>query len=159
MTAPNLLLFPAMAVLAVLAGGCAYSASGQSYPRHDTRVAYEVEYGEVLSARAVTIEGDASLIGVWGGAEVGRSVGDTTATRAIGSVAGAVAGAAIERQVTAEEGLEITVLLDGDTTIAVVQAADVRFAPGERVRVLFGPYDEARVVPWYGERPSAQAAR
>ena len=123
MTAAKLLLIPA---IAVIAGGCAYSASGQSYPRHDTRVAYDVEYGEVLSVRGV---------------------------------AGAVAGAAIERKVTAEEGLEITVRLDGDTTIAVVQAADVRFVPGERVRVLFGPYDEARVIPWYGEHPSARASR
>lgn len=144
MTAGNLLLIPA---IAVIAGACAYSASGQSYPRHETRVAYDVEYGEVVSARAVEIEGDASLIGIWGGAEVGRAVGDTSATRAVGTVAGAVAGQAIERKITAEEGLEIIVRLDRDATIAVVQAADVEFVPGERVRVLFGPVGEARVTP------------
>ena len=144
MTAGSLLLIPA---IAAIASACAYSASGQSYPRHETRVAYDVEYGEVVSARAAEIEGDASLIGVWGGAEVGRAVGNTSVTRAVGTVAGAVAGHAIERKITAEEGLEIVVRLDRDDTIAVVQAADVEFVPGERVRVLFGPFGEARVTP------------
>lgn len=144
MTAGNLLLIPA---IAVISSACAYSASGQSYPRHETRVAYDVEYGEVVSTRAVEIEGDASLIGVWGGAEVGRSVGNTSVTRAVGTVAGAVAGHAIERTITAEKGLEIVVRLDKDDTIAVVQAADVEFVPGERVRVLFGNFGEARVTP------------
>jgi outer membrane lipoprotein SlyB len=144
MRAVNLLLITAMAVIT---SACAYSASGQSYPRHETRLAYDVEYGEVVSARAVDIEGGASLIGLWGGAEVGRAVGNTSVTRAVGSVAGAVAGQAIERKITSEEGLEIIVRLDRDDTIAVVQAADVEFAPGERVRVLFGPVGEARVTP------------
>lgn len=144
MTTGNLLLIPA---IAVIASACAYSASGQSYPRHETRVAYDVEYGEVVSARAVEVEGYGSLIGVWGGAEVGRAVGNTSVTRAAGTVAGAVVGHAIERKITAEEGLEIIVHLDGDDTIAVVQATDVEFVPGERVRVLFGPFGEARVTP------------
>ena len=48
---------------------------------------------------------------------------------------------------TGEDGLEIIVRLDEYRTIAVVQAADVVFVPGERVRVLFGPYDTARVAP------------
>lgn len=144
MTARNLVLLP---TLAMLASGCAYSASGQSYPRYDTRTLYDVEYGEVVSTREVTIEGDPSLIGVWGGAEIGRSVGNTGVSRAIGGVAGAVAGAAIERKVTAQEGLEITVRLENDRTIAVVQAADVGFEAGQRVRVLIGPFDEARVSP------------
>jgi outer membrane lipoprotein SlyB len=144
MMAGRLLLIPA---IAVMASACAYSASGQSYPRHETRVAYNVEYGEVVSARAVEIEGDASLIGVFGGAEVGRAVGDTSVARAVGTVAGAVAGQAIERRITAEDGLEIIVRLESDDTIAVVQAADVEFVPGERVRVLFGPVGEARVTP------------
>jgi outer membrane lipoprotein SlyB len=66
--------------------------------------------------------------------------------RAVGGVAGAVAGQAIERKVTAEEGLEITVLLDSSETVAVVQARDVEFASGDRVRVLFGSDGSARVT-------------
>ena len=137
-----------------LSSGCAtYSASGSSYPRYETRTAYDVEYGEVVATRIVEIEGDASIIGVWGGSEVGRAVGGTVGdgdtqrvARALGSVAGAVAGEAIEKKITAEDGLEITVRLDNSDTIAVVQAQDVLFAPGDRVRVLFGPRGSTHVT-------------
>ena len=137
-----------------LSSGCAtYSASGSSYPRYETRTAYDVEYGEVVATRIVEIEGDASFIGVWGGSEVGRAVGGTVGdgdtqrvARALGSVAGAVAGEAIEKKITAEDGLEITVRLDNSDTIAVVQAQDVLFAPGDRVRVLFGPRGSTHVT-------------
>jgi outer membrane lipoprotein SlyB len=149
MTPIRLVLISAIAV-AVCA--CASSSSGRSYPRYQTRAAYDVEYGEVVGTRIVEIEGDASFIGVWGGSEVGRALGSTVedrstrrVARAVGGVAGAVAGQAIERKVTAEEGLEITVLLDSSETVAVVQARDVEFAPGDRVRVLFGSDGSARV--------------
>jgi outer membrane lipoprotein SlyB len=56
-----------------------------------------------------------------------------------------VAGQAIERKITEEEGLEITVRLDSSSTIAVVQAHDLLFTPGERVTVLFGPDGSTRV--------------
>ena len=135
-------------------GGCATrSASGSSYPRYETRTAYDIEYGEVVATRVVEIEGDASYIGVWGGAEVGRAAGSTVAdgnsgrvARAVGGVAGAVAGEAIEKKITTEDGLEITVRLDSSNTIAVVQERDVLFAPGDRVRVLFGPRGSTRIT-------------
>lgn len=143
-------LIPVLGLLAI--GGCALSSSGKSYPRYETRTALDVAYGEVVETRFVEIEGDASFIGVWGGAEVGRAIGSTVDGRdtrrvaqAVGSVAGAVAGEAIERKITEEEGLEITVRLDSSDTIAVVQAQDVQFTPGQRVRVLFGPGGSARV--------------
>ncbi len=147
-------LLPILGILA-MASGCALSSSGQSYPRYETRTAYDVAYGEVVETRQVEIEGDASFIGVWGGAEVGRAIGSTVdggrdtrrVVSAVGSVAGAVAGEAIERKITEEDGLEITVRLDNSDTIAVVQAMDVEFSPGERVRVLFGPGGSARVSP------------
>ena len=150
----NTRLVLASCVLA-LSNGCAtYSASGSSYPRYETRTAYDVEYGEVVATRSVEIEGDASYIGVWGGSNVGRAVGGTVGdgdtrrvARAVGGVAGAVAGEAIEKKVTAEDGLEITVRLDSSDTIAVVQAQDMIFAPGDRVRVLFGPDGSTRVTP------------
>jgi outer membrane lipoprotein SlyB len=140
-----------LAVTSVLSA-CAYSSSGQSYPRTQTRIAYDVEYGEVVSTRVVKIEGDASYISSWGGAEVGRAIGSTVddrgtrrIARAVGGVAGAVAGQAIERKITAEDGIEITVELDSNSTVAIVQAQDVAFSPGQRVRVLFGSDGSARV--------------
>lgn len=144
MKAGNLLL---LALAAVVAGGCAYSTSGQSYPQHETRALYTVEYGEVVRTRTVEIEGYSSPIGVWGGAAAGSTIGGADAVRIVGGVAGAAIGEAIEREIRTRDGLEITVLLERKDTIAVVQAADLAFAPGDRVQVLFGPYGEARVRP------------
>ena len=61
-----------LCALAMSSGCATYSASGSSYPRYETRTAYDVEYGEVVATRSVEIEGDASIIGVWGGSEVGQ---------------------------------------------------------------------------------------
>ena len=135
--------------------GCArYSASSQVYPRYETRTAYDVEYGEVLGVREVQIEGYSTVIGRWGGAIVGDAIGSTVDGRSARRVAragdaadGAIAGEAIEREMTSEVGLEITVQLAGGGTVAVVQARDILFAPGDRVRVLFGPEGSARVTP------------
>ncbi len=143
-------------VIAALLSGCATSSSsGNVYPRQDTRTAYNVEYGEVVATRIVEIEGETSFVGLWGGATVGRAAGGALSgngdtrrvAQAVGGVAGAVAGEAIEKEVTAEDGLEITVRLDNSDTIAVVQERDLLFAAGDRVRVLFGPRGEARVTP------------
>jgi outer membrane lipoprotein SlyB len=135
-------------------GGCArYSASSQVYPRHETRTAYQVEYGDVVAVSEVEIEGYSTFIGRWGGAVVGDAIGGTVSgrgsrrvARAVGSVAGAVVGEAIEREATAETGLEITVQLANGDMIAVVQAADIPFAPGDPARILFGPEGSARVT-------------
>jgi outer membrane lipoprotein SlyB len=54
----------------------------------------------------------------------------------LGSVAGGVAGQAVEQAATRQPGLEITVKLDSGRMIAVTQAADENFRPGDRVRVL-----------------------
>jgi outer membrane lipoprotein SlyB len=95
--------------------------------------------------RFVVIEGTKTAVGPAAGAAVGgiagRSVGDG-AVRDIatvaGGVAGGIAGAATEEAVTRRQGVEVTVRLDNGKIIAVVQevAANVRFSPGDRVRVL-----------------------
>jgi outer membrane lipoprotein SlyB len=64
---------------------------------------------------------------------------------ALGGLGGQLAGEAIERKVTEELGLEIMVALDSNRTIVIVQAQDVHFAVGERVRILYGPDGSARV--------------
>lgn len=139
-------------MIATVVSGCAHSSSGQSYPRHQTRTAYDVEHGEVVATRVVEIEGDSSYIGSWHGASIGRALGYTLgdgyqswALAALGGLGGTLAGEAIERKVTEEQGLEITVALDSNRTIAIVQARDVDFAVGERVRILYGPDGSARV--------------
>ena len=54
----------------------------------------------------------------------------------LGSVVGGIAGNAAEQTATRQAGYEITVRLDGGRVIAVTQATDERFSPGDRVRVL-----------------------
>lgn len=143
----------AFVVVAALSG-CASSLSGGAYSRDQARVAQEVEYGRVEAVRGVAIEGTKSNIGTGAGAiaggVAGAGIGSGSTTRTIGALAGAIiggmAGAAAEEGITRQDGLEITVRLDSGRTIAVVQAADVQFRPGDRVRVLYGRDGTTRVT-------------
>ncbi|TQV62766.1 MAG: glycine zipper 2TM domain-containing protein [Halothiobacillaceae bacterium] len=142
-------------LVVALAGlsGCASSLSGSAYSRDQARVAQDVEYGRVEAVRVVAIEGTKSNIGAGAGAiaggVAGSGISSGTTTRTVGALAGAViggmAGAAAEEGITRQNGLEITVRLDSGRSIAVVQAADVVFHPGDRVRVLHGRDGATRI--------------
>lgn len=144
-------------LLLVLVGtvaGCAnQSLSGETYSRHQARQAMKVHEAEVLYVTTVTIDGTTSQIGRIGGGGIGyaagRSVGSGDGRRvagAAGAVAGAVAGEAIEKKVTEEQGFEIHVELRNGDIVAIVQATDIEFYPGERVHVLMSRGGAARVV-------------
>lgn len=139
--------------LAVAAAGCTLPSRGDVYSRDEARTAWNVRYGKVVDVDEVTIEGRRSQLGRVGGGlvgyEAGRTVGAGTGARvagAVGAVAGAVAGEAIEEGMTRQKGLQITVELDGGSTIAVVQAADQRFSVGEKVKVYSRRDGAARVA-------------
>ncbi|MBT9611668.1 MAG: glycine zipper 2TM domain-containing protein [Burkholderiales bacterium] len=129
----------------VFLAGCPASTSGGAYSREQARTPQEVQMGVVESVREVQIEGTKTPIGPAAGAvvggvagsSVGRGKGSTIGT-VIGAVAGGLAGGALEEGVTRSKGLEITVKLDNGKFIAVTQAADEVFRPGERIRVLTG---------------------
>lgn len=143
----------AVVAVAVLSG-CASSLSGGTYSRDQARVAQDVEYGRVEAVRVAVIEGTKSNIGTGAGAiaggVAGAGIGSGTTTRTVGALAGAIiggmAGSAAEEGITRQDGLEITVRLDSGRTIAVVQAADVQFRPGDRVRVLHSRDGTTRVT-------------
>ena len=129
-----------LATLAMLAGGCASdNLSGKRVSRSDTRQAYRLEYGRVVAVEPVRIEGEATSLGTTGGGLVGYSVGRSgdggRVAGAVGAVAGAVTGQKVEEKLTEADGLQITVDMDGGGTIVVIQADDVAFVEGERVRV------------------------
>jgi outer membrane lipoprotein SlyB len=138
-------LFVAVLALSgvVFLSGCASSLSSGAYSRDSARQMQTVYYGTVESVRTVQIEGTKSGIGTGAGAvaggvlghEVGEGSGKTLATLG-GALLGGAAGAAVEEGVTRQPGYEITVRLDNGRTITVVQAADIAFSPGERVRVI-----------------------
>jgi outer membrane lipoprotein SlyB len=139
--------------LSILAAGCARGLGGREYSRRDARQAYNVEYGEVVRVEPVTISGEYTSLGTTGGGLVGyslgRVIGDGSGSRvagAVGGVAGAVVGREVEKAATTVQGLEITVDLDRAGMLLIVQSDDVAFVPGERVRVIRGRGDEARVL-------------
>lgn len=144
----------ALAVVAFVTG-CAGSASSQSFPRSQVRTGFDVVYGEVLSTSVVEIEGEATMIGPLGGAAIGNAVGRGNDDRwysggrriqgAIGGVAGAIAGEAIERKIRSSDGLLVTVQLENDDVVSVVQGMDVEFAAGDPVQVLLGRDGSMRV--------------
>lgn len=133
-----------VALSALMLAACA-SQSGSSYSREQTRSEQTVRLGVVESVRNVTIEGTKSGVGAVagaavggiGGSHVGKGKGSTVGT-VVGAVLGGVAGHAIEDSTTKKAGLEITVKLENGQLIAVTQAADEQFRPGERVRVVSG---------------------
>jgi len=131
-----------LTVIALLSA-CATGVGGDDYSRDQTRREQTVRLGVVDSVREVKIEGTRSGVGAVAGGVVGGVAGSTvgqgrgsTVGAVLGSVAGGVAGQAAEQGATRQTGLEITVKLDSGRLIAVTQAADESFKPGDRVRVL-----------------------
>lgn len=147
---PGLIMVLLASVLVL--SGCPASMSGAAYERGQARTTQDVQFGTVQTVREVLIEGTGTGIGAVAGAATGGVLGSgigggrgrTLATIG-GAVAGGVAGAAAEEGLTRQAGLEITVQLDSGRAIAVTQAADQMFSPGDRVRVLTGRDGTTRV--------------
>lgn len=130
---------------AFLVIGCASGTGGKDYSREQTRIVQDVQVGIVDSVRDVNIEGTKTPIGAGAGAVVGGVAGSTVGGGkgsivgvAVGAVLGGLGGAAAEEGITRKKGVEITVKLDSGRMIAIVQAADEEFRPGDRVRILSG---------------------
>lgn len=133
-----------IAISALMLSACA-SQSGSSYERSQTRGEQSIRLGVVESVRKVSIEGTKSGVGAVAGAAVGGLGGSnvgggkgSTVGAVVGAVLGGVAGNAIENATTRQDGLEITVRLENGQLIAITQAADEVFRPGERVRIVSG---------------------
>jgi outer membrane lipoprotein SlyB len=142
--------------LLLLAGlvtiGCATPSSGRIYARQEARQAWDVHYGRVVAVDDAIIEGRRTALGRIGGGfvgyEVGRTVGGGSGrdvAGAVGAVAGAVTGQAIEERATREDAWQFTIDLEGGRTISIVQARDQSFAVGERVRIYMRRDGAARV--------------
>jgi outer membrane lipoprotein SlyB len=140
--------------LTCLLSACASSMSGSVYKRGEARTKAAVEYGIVEAMRPIRIEGTKSHVGESAGAVIGGVGGvygakngssyGRAAAGSVGAVVGGLAGAATEEVFTRSHGYEIIVRLDSGQPIAVVQAGDETFKPGDRVLVITG--DGTRVT-------------
>ena len=139
----NIRLFLVL-LLNLLLLSCASSNSGDVYSRDEARRQQTVKLATVESVRAVKIEGTKSHVGTGAGAIVGGVLGSTvggggkTAVvgTVLGAVAGGLAGAAIEEGVTRRSGIEITVRLENNKLISIVQETGETFNVGDKVRLI-----------------------
>ncbi len=143
------------AVATTVSTGCVESASGNVFSRDEARQAAEIYEGTVVDVREGKIEGDQSGLGAVGGAAMGGVVGNlfgggkgNTIATVGGAIAGGLAGNAVEKGMTGQRALQVTVKLDiNGKTIQVVQGTDIPFAVGQRVRVVTQPGGHSRVQP------------
>jgi outer membrane lipoprotein SlyB len=146
-------------VLAVASslGACASSriGDGNTVSRDATRSVSEVEYGVVIDARQVNIQGTRSGVGAVAGAAVGAAAGsqiggsrsDNIAAGVVGGIIGAVAGDAIEEGATSQKGIEYIVRPDrGNRDRVVTQGAERIIPIGARVQIIYGRDGSVRIV-------------
>lgn len=132
------------AVLGLGLGGCATGLGGETYSRGEARRAMTVQYGIVESVRPVKLEGTKTPVGPLAGAAVGGIAGSTVGqgrgaaiATVVGAVAGGLAGAAVEEGVTRSQGVEVTVRLENNQLMAIVQDDKGEgFRTGESIRVV-----------------------
>lgn len=107
--------------------------------------------GVIVSARSVHIDGSqggGAAAGGAVGAMAGSQVGGSDAAGAVGAVGGlvigAIAGAAAERRISSQTGMEYVVETVNGNLMTVVQGLDPALAPGQKVLILYG--SPARVI-------------
>lgn len=117
-------------------------AQANTFNANQTGRAQSVQMGTVYAVRDVTIQNTGTRTGARTGAALGGIAGSTlgSGSRAntAGAVAGATAGRAVGNAVTSsnQQGVEITVRLESNQLISVVQAGNSNeFRVGDAVRV------------------------
>lgn len=143
----------ALSVVVLGLSACTPAQTPNSFSSNEAMRAQPVAFGEVTAIRPVDIRPGQTRLGTGAGAVLGgiagSQIGSGTAANTAGAVAGAVVGGAAGSAAQGSRntpGLEITVRLEGGSTVAIVQPGDIRdFRVGDRVRVV-GSSDNARVV-------------
>jgi outer membrane lipoprotein SlyB len=118
------------------------TANPNTFQGNQTGRAQTVQMGTVYALRDVTIQNEGTRTGNATGAALGGIAGSTLGSgrraNTAGAVGGAVAGRAVGNAVTAsnQAGVEITVLLESNLLMSVVQAGSSNdFRVGDSVRV------------------------
>jgi len=105
-----------------------------------------VSYGNVVAAKAVTIQDKPDSGKVAGGAAVGAVAGAAIAGHGrhfggaiIGGMAGAAVGSAVAKSESVKPGTELIIKLESGQEIAIQIPGQQTFMPGDRVRLTTGP--------------------
>jgi len=130
----------ALALVAGCATGCT-STSPSVYSQHETMRLADVSEGVVVGVRPVEIAGDETpWVGAGIGAVAGGLAGNAISSghgvgTVLGALAGGVGGAVIEKQVTKQQGVELTIRLDSGREVSITQPAGEDLRVGDRVRL------------------------
>ena len=107
--------------------------------------------GVIISARGVTIDGSrgggaaaGAAIGAIAGSQVGGGDAASAAAAIGGLVVGTIAGAASERKLSGQLGMEYVVETSNGNLMTIVQGAHPAFTTGQKVLVLYS--SPARVI-------------
>lgn len=126
----------------ILITACSTTSSPNTFSSNQTGRAQSVQSGSVYAVRDVTIQNAPNRVGTATGAVLGGIAGSTLGSgsraNAAGAVGGAVVGGAAANAITGSNsaGVEITVRLDNNQLISVVQAGSSNeFRVGDTVRV------------------------
>ena len=148
------------AAVSLSVAGCAREISPNTVTGASVGSVVETYPGTVEMIRVVEVQEDErlqqnttgiALGGLAGGAaasRIGQGWGKAAAVAA-GAIAGAALGSLAERELSKQQALEYTVLLDDGRRVAVVQGPEVAIGSGQRVYVQYarGGQGRARVIP------------
>ena len=120
------------------------SLKPDTYDRDSVQKVSNVLYGEIVSLKKVTIEGETksgTIVGGLVGAAAGSQVSDSKPESEIGAVIGGAIGATlggnVSKNIQSVEGIQLTINMDDGRTISVVQeTSQYSFSIGDLVEVI-----------------------
>lgn len=129
----------------LLTAGCSLPSKGPMVPATQAGQLQKSETGVILKVHDVTIEGQRTHLGSYGGGIIGGAAavppggvsgrGDALAV-AGASVVGAIAGGAVEEYATRKRAQEITIRMDNGDEVTIVQEAPPDYMVGDHVQVI-----------------------
>ena len=143
-------VFPIMLLLGFLSGCSLHS--GSAYEQSEMWAPAYFKKGVILSVRDIKIKGRESGVGAVAGGVAGglagSTLGDNTATKALGGLGGAVIGGIVgitaENLITGGNGSEFIIQPDKGESYSLVQVNDENLKVGERVLIMES--DKLRIV-------------
>ncbi|MEQ9813327.1 MAG: glycine zipper 2TM domain-containing protein [Azospirillaceae bacterium] len=146
----------AMAAVALVLGACQQNIAGDRLEASQANQASRSEIGTVISYRPVTVQqqnpsyltGAGALAGGVAGSQLGGGTDENILGAIGGTLAGGLAGYAIEQAIQTQTGVEYTIQMQSGQVITVVQDAANPIPPGSTVLVSFG--QRTTVQPYAG---------